>query len=301
MAADTEFNIQPDPEALISQSRLSNQNNEGLLAVFVRDIAGANKTGLQFYGLPHSLVTSKSAATATHSPHATIHWVRKNASHSNAKSFVFMQTTDKGVGFQRFENLQENMQIAVPASAYLKLLQFFGVKADLFSEWKRLEKKIAVTVDAMKSQDTEVRIGKSLAFLGNGTCKFKKTLEHFDKHDLCLFVCANSKTAPGGSKEPSIFLTYAVRKDEMTAAGEEAAKTASSMLLPPLPKGSIRIFPETMHYLAEEGVSFFTEQLGHGNGNGNGKGNGNGNSNSNGNSSNNNNSGICPSSHKPAV
>jgi hypothetical protein len=108
MAADAEFNIQPDPEALISQSRLSNQNNEGLLAVFVRDIAGANKTGLQFYGLPHSLVTSKSAATATaaaaaakgsatHSPHATIHWVRKNASHSNAKSFVFMQTTDKGV------------------------------------------------------------------------------------------------------------------------------------------------------------------------------------------------------------
>ena len=288
MAADAEFNIQPDPEALISQSRLSDQNNEGLLAVFVRDIGtGANKTGLQFYGLPHSLVTSKSAATATaaaaaaaakgsanHSPHATIHWVRKNASHSNAKSFVFMQTTDKGVGFRRFENLQENMQIAVPASAYLKLLQFFGVKADLFSEWKRLEKKIAVTVDAMKSQDTEVRIGKSLAFLGNGTCKFKKTLEHFDKHDLCLFVCANSKTAPGGSKEPSIFLTYAVRKDEMTAAaGEEAAKTASSMLLPPLPKESIRIFPETMHYLAEEGVSFFTEQLGHGNGNGNGNSN----------------------------
>jgi hypothetical protein len=301
MTADTEFNIQPDPEALISQSRLSDQNNEGLLAVFVRDIAGANKTGLQFYGLPHPLMTSKSAATATataaaegsaaHSPNATIHWVRKNASHSNAKSFVFMQTTDRGVGFQRFENLQVNTHIAVPASAYLKLLQFFGVKADLYSEWKRLEKKIAVTVDAMKSQNTEVRIGKSLAFIGNGTCKFTKKLEQFDKHDLCLFVCANSKTAPGGSKETSIFLTYAVRKDEMTAAGEEAAKTASSMLLPSLPKESIRIFPETMHYLAEEGVSFFTEQLGHGNGNGNGNNNNNGNSNSNvnGNSNNNNN------------
>lgn len=240
---DVEFKIQPCADALIAQSRPSNQLCEGMQAVFVRDILEVNKTGLQFYGLPHPLAAAKNT---------TINWIKQNSSHRAEKAFVFLQVTDKCVGFKKYDKLPPNYKLALPASAYLKLLQFFGEKSDLFSEWKRVEKKMASQLNSMKLQNTEIRMGKSLVFVGNGECKFKKAIENFDDHDLSIFVCAKSTSA----NDPVIFLTYARRED-----AEGNATTITNFELPPLPEDSIQLHPETLHYLAQEGVPFFSNQL----------------------------------------
>ncbi len=128
---DVEFKIQPCADALIAQSRPSNQLCEGMQAVFVRDILEVNKTGLQFYGLPHPLAAAKNT---------TINWIKQNSSHGAEKAFVFLQVTDKCVGFKKYDKLPPNYKLALPASAYLNCCNFLVKKVICLVNgkgWKR--------------------------------------------------------------------------------------------------------------------------------------------------------------------
>ena len=261
-ATDVQFKIVPDSEsALISQNRPSNQHEEGMQSVFIKNVTSSKlrHTALQFYGLP-----------SVPAQDATVKWIQNHTSHVNEKSFVFLQVAEKCIGFQKFNSLPVNFKITVTASAYLKLLQFFGAKNDVFSEWKRIEKKMSLMLESMKSCSSEIKMvspqqqqeqGKSggeeqhssFNFLGDGMCKLRKVIERYDdQHDLSLFVCAKSSS----NSLPFICLTYSKASSDNDDDSAENQKETTN-----LPEGSIQIFSETMRYLATDGIPFYLKQL----------------------------------------
>ena len=202
--SDYEFKSQPCDEAILCQSLPSDQNSRGMQCVFVKDAFSSNVQiqGTQLYGLMCPIEQD-----------ASIQWIKNNQlqSKSNVKSFAFLQLAEKCLPFKKFEKLANTSKIVIPGTAYLKLLQFFGVKNDPFSEWNRVTKKLLQQLETMKTHSQELRISKSLKFVGNGICKYKNFLESFnDDIELCLCLSVKSKSTDFC---PVIFLTYALREN----------------------------------------------------------------------------------------
>ena len=118
-ATDCEFKIHPNPEAILIHHLPSNQQSPGLQCLFVKNAFSpdVNKKSLHLYGLTHPL-----------SQDPSVKWLKKNKKCvEEVIAFAFLQGAEKCMPFKSLDKLSFNSKITVPATAYLKLLQFFGV------------------------------------------------------------------------------------------------------------------------------------------------------------------------------
>ena len=257
--SETILDCVPDSNALLLQTLPSDRNAEGLQCIFIKNALAVDlhQESIESYGLSYPLTKEPG-----------IGWILKNeknvtfsASSSSsssltetaAKSFTCLQAVGKAMPFKKLDSVPCNSKIIVPAMAYLKLLQFFSVKNDNFSEWKRLVKIMCLRLGDMRSSKKELRISKTFKYVGHGYCRYKKVLQHFpgtkDNIQLSLFVSAKSKHP---DFRPMIYLAYAPENQLNYVVHQNEERHEGKC-----PNNSIQIFPNIIHCLAEEGVQFF--------------------------------------------
>ena len=177
MEGETFFENDPDYHSIIILSLPSNSLSAGLQSFIIPDTTAFElehcKEAYRHYGIP-----------CPPSREATVSWLRPN------KSVVFLQTAEKGLPFKVFDKAEINGRIIITTPAYINLLEFFVGQPE--SEWCRVEKKIRLQLEAMRTSIQPIAWGVNLKFVGPGSCTFTKILNVQKDWKLTLQVYGRS-------------------------------------------------------------------------------------------------------------
>ena len=183
MDTDT-FNNEPLLISILIHCLPSSSTSCGMQSLVIQDTANYEeklcRESYQHYGVP---------CPATKDP--TVKWLKPN------KSVVFMQAAGKAMPFVSFEKSMTDNRLILTTAAYIRLLNFFGGQHE--SEWTRLEKKMRLQLDSMKTNTLPINLVSTLSFVGPGCSQYTKIIQKQEGWNLMLNVFGKSswnKEAP---------------------------------------------------------------------------------------------------------
>ena len=183
MSANTFVN-KPLNSSVLIHSQASSEHAVGLQALLVKDIEAYDAT----------LCTESYRKLGLQCPplrDPTVQWLKQMQPGNNG--FVYLQTADKAMPFLPFDKTVSPNRLVLTTKAYLKLLGMFTAPRQQESEWARMEKKIRVALEVMRSNTKPIDVGPFLSFVSHGSSTAYQIIEKYTDWNLTLMVYGESQ------------------------------------------------------------------------------------------------------------
>ena len=177
----------PLPSSVLIHSLASSGHATGLQALIVKDIEAYDAT----------LCTESYRKLGLQCPplrDLTVQWLKQIQPSNNG--FVYLQTADKAMPFIPFDKTSSPRRLVLTTKAYIKLLGMFAAPRQQECEWTRMEKKIRINMEIMRSNTKPINVGPFLSFVSHGSSTYYHTIEKYTDWNLTLEVYGESQWRP---------------------------------------------------------------------------------------------------------
>ena len=241
--SDTSFVNRPIPSSVLIHGLASSGHATGLQGLIVKDIEAYDAT----------LCTESYRKLGLFCPplrDPTVQWLKQVQPGNNG--FVYLQTAEKAMPFLSFDKTVSPNRLILTTKAYIRLLGMFTAPRQQESEWTRLEKKIRVSMNVMRTNTKPIDVGPFLSFVSHGSSTYYQTIEKYNDWNLTLVVYGESQWTP---ETP---LKFTLKYTQSTKSAAEAAYTGSHIQL--YPELLIQIVTEDLvnHLKKNYGTGYFT-------------------------------------------